>query len=352
MVAPTPRVLDGHNDTLLDIHLQDRGGGRTFFERSTTGHVDLPRATDAGYGGAFFAIFVPGDGDATIDRTDDGYAVPYADSVDPSHAKSFTYELLARLHRTVGESGGRVRIATDTETVRECIRRDDSIAAIPHLEGAAAIEPDRSNLEFLYAAGVRSIGLVWSRPNAFAHGVPFRYPETPDVGPGLSEAGLALADACEDRGILVDLAHLNEAGFWDVAERTRHPLVVSHAGVHDICPSTRNLTDGQLDAIAESNGVVGISLAVENLRADGEQVTDTPVSAYVDHVEYVADRVGVDHVAIGSDFDGCTIPDSIGDVTGLQAIRQALRERGFSEGDLERLCHGNWLRVLEATWTG
>jgi len=351
MASPEPPIVDGHNDTLLDLHLEERGGGRSFFERSSAGHVDRPRAIDAGYAGGFFAIFVPGDAPVEIVETEAGYEVPYADAIDREHAKAFTYDVLARLHRTAWESQGDLVVATDVDTVRDCVDSSDGrIAAIPHLEGAAAVDPDLSNLDFLHAAGVRSIGLAWSRPNAFAHGVPFQYPETPDIGPGLTDAGRELVAACEARGILVDLAHLNEAGFWDVADGSTTPLVVSHAAVHAICPSTRNLTDEQLDAIAASDGIVGISLAVENLRRDGDQNTDTPISTYVDHVEYVADRIGVDHVAIGSDLDGCRVPDPVGDVTGLQAVRGALRERGFTEDALAKLCYENWLRVLDETW--
>lgn len=350
MPAPSPRIFDGHNDTLLDLHLEERGGGRSFFERSTTGHIDLPRATDSGYAGGFFAIFVPGDESVEVVETEDGYEVPYASPIDPEHATSFTEDVLADLHRIARESDDDLHVATDIETVRSCVENQDAgMAAMPHLEGAEAVNPDLSNLDELYGAGVRSIGLVWSRPNEFAHGVPFRYPESPDIGPGLTEAGRELVAACADLGIVVDCAHLNEAGFWEVDECSPNPLVVSHSAVHTLCPSTRNLTDDQLDAVAASGGVVGISLAVENLHPDGDQNT-TPVSTYVDHVEYVADRVGVEHVAIGSDFDGCTIPDSVGDVTGLRAIRAGLRDRGFSEHDLRQICSENWLRVLEGTW--
>lgn len=351
MPSARPRIFDGHNDTLLDLHLESRGGSRSFFERSSTGHVDLPRATDAGYAGGFFAIFVPGDESVEVVETEAGYEVPYASPIDPKYARSFTDDVLDLLHRTARESSGDLQVATDIETVRSCVETDGAdVAAVPHLEGAEAVQPDLSNLDDLYDAGVRSIGLVWSRPNAFANGVPFQYPETPDIGPGLTAVGRDLVAACDDLGIVVDLAHLNEAGFCEVARTASNPLVVSHAAAHELCPSTRNLTDEQLETVADSRGVVGISLAVENLRPDGKQDTDTPVSTYVDHVEYVAEEVGVEHVAFGSDFDGCTIPASVGDVTGLQAIRDALRDRGFSEEDLRALCHENWLRVLEETW--
>ena len=123
------------------------------------------------------------------------------------------------------------------------------VAMVLHFEGAEPLDTDLAALEVFYAAGLRSIGLVWSRPNAFAHGVPFAFPATPDFGPGLTAAGKRLVKACNARRIMVDLSHLNEAGFWDVARLSDAPLVASHSGAHVLCPSSRNLTDKQLDAI-------------------------------------------------------------------------------------------------------
>jgi len=348
MDETTPRVLDGHTDVLLDLRT-DRGGGRSFFERSETGHVDLPRAREGNWAGGFFAVFVPNEESVELRATDEGYDVPLPPPVPTATARTFTEAALADLARLEADSEGELRVVGSVAALRSALA-DGALAAIPHLEGAAAVEPDRSNLDALYESGVRSIGLTWSRPNAFGHGVPFRYPATPDTGPGLTDAGLELVRACDERGILVDLAHLNAAGFWDVAETSDAPLVFSHGGAHAICPSTRNLTDDQLDAIADSDGLVGVQLGVQSIRPDGDRSTDTPVSVFADHVAYVADRVGVEHVAFGSDFDGCTIPETVGDVTGVPKLLAALRERGFSAVDVRKFAQGNWLRVLEATW--
>ncbi|WP_233264984.1 dipeptidase [Halomarina oriensis] len=282
-------------------------------------------------------------------RTDDGYRMPLSPAVDTEQAKAFTHDVLARLYRLERESAGDRRVCRAVDDGRAAWV-DDGPAAVTHLEGAAAVEPDLSNLDFLYAAWVRSIGLTWARPNAFATGAPFAYPQTPDVESGLTDAGVELVRACDERGIVVDCPHLNAAGFRDVAETSDAPLVVSHTAVHDSCPSTRNLTDEQLDVVGRSGGVVGISLAVENLRADGDQVVDTPVSVVADHVECVADRIGTEHVALGSDFDGCTVPEPVGDVTGVPTILDTLRESGFENADIEQLSRGNWFRLLDETW--
>jgi membrane dipeptidase len=220
-----------------------------------------------------------------------------------------------------------------------------------HLEGAEAIDPGVDALDLWHAAGLRSLGPVWSRDNAFGHGVPFRHPSSPDTGPGLTQAGRALVRRCNELGIVVDLSHLNAAGFEDVRALSRAPLVASHSGAHALAPSSRNLTDDQLDAIQASGGLVGIPYAVTFLRADGAEDTEsTPLQAIVDHVRYVADRIGVEHVGLGSDFDGADIPAELADVTGLPRLLDALRAGGFSDDDVARIAWHNWRRVLAATW--
>ena len=122
------------------------------------------------------------------------------------------------------------------------------------MEGCEAIDADLAALETFYAAGLRSLGPVWSRNNIFGHGVPFAYPMDPDTGPGLTEAGKRLVKACNRLGIMIDLSHITEKGFWDVAKLSDQPLVASHSNVHAITPVARNLTDRQLDAMRESQG--------------------------------------------------------------------------------------------------
>ena len=218
------------------------------------------------------------------------------------------------------------------------------------MEGAEPIAADLSNLERWYERGLRSVGLVWSRPNEFAEGVPFRFPSSPDIGGGLSGAGFELVRACNRLGILVDLSHLNEAGFWDVASISDAPLVATHSNAHALCAASRNLLDPQLDAIGKSNGIVGVNFAVTFLREDGSLVPDTPIAEIVRHVEYLVERMGVDHVAFGSDFDGAVVPAELGGVGGLPKLVDALRSTGYDDAAVAKITHENWLRVLRATW--
>jgi membrane dipeptidase len=170
------------------------------------------------------------------------------------------------------------------------------------------------------------------------------------MGPGLTDAGKALVRRCNRLGILLDLSHLNERGFWDVAETSDAPLVATHSCAHAICPSSRNLTDEQLDAIGKSGGVVGVNFSVGFIRPDAEMVPDTPLTQIVHHVSYIAKRIGVDHVAIGSDFDGATVPNELHDVTGLPKLVAALRDDGHDAASLRKITSENWLRVLDHTW--
>jgi membrane dipeptidase len=181
--------------------------------------------------------------------------------------------------------------------------------------------------------------------------VPFISPSTPDTGPGLTEAGRRLVRRCAELGILVDLSHLNEAGFWDVAGLEAGPLVASHSAVHALCPTSRNLTDRQLDAIGASGGLVGIVFACSFLRPDFAHDPDTPLSLIAEHARYVADRIGVEHVALGSDYDGTTIPVELGDAAGTPRLLEVLRTAGgFDDRELSLIAWANWRRVLGAWW--
>jgi membrane dipeptidase len=259
--------------------------------------------------------------------------------------------MTATLFRIAAESAGQLRVVRTVAEIEACLAQG-VIAAILHFEGAEMLDPGLDALEVFFQVGLRSLGPVWSRANAFGHGVPFAFPQHPDVGPGLTDAGKALVRACNRLGILIDLSHLNEAGFWDVARLSQAPLVATHSNAHALCPSTRNLTDRQLDAIRASDGMVGLNFAVSFLRRDGRADADTPLDTMVDHVDYLVERLGIGRVGFGSDFDGATVPRAIGDAAGLPALLEALRARGYDEPALRCLAHENWLRVLRATWGG
>jgi membrane dipeptidase len=192
---------------------------------------------------------------------------------------------------------------------------------------------------------------IASRSNIFAHGVPFAFPSSPDTGPGLTEAGKALVRTCNRLGIVIDLSHLNEKGFWDVADRTEDPLVATHSGVHAITASARNLTDKQLDAIRDSVGIVGVNFHVGFLHPEGNNDAEaTSLTAIADHLEYMVGRMGIDHVALGSDFDGAVMPHDLKDAAGLPKLVAELRTRGYDDEALRKIAYENWLRIFTKIW--
>jgi membrane dipeptidase len=337
-------VFDGHNDALTREDADEFATGRA------GGHLDLPRAREGGLAGGIFALFTPTPGAERIDFDGGGQMeVELAAPIGQEMAAAATTNAAGRLLGL--ERDGHVRVVRAIEDLDRA-REDGVLAAVLHHEGAEAIGPGLEALEVWYAAGLRSLGPVWSRTNAFAHGVPFAFPASPDTGPGLTAAGRRLVRRCAELGVAVDLSHLNEAGFWDVARMDGGPLIASHSGVHALCASTRNLTDAQLDAIAASGGLVGIVFAAPFVRADGADDPGTPLATIVEHIRYAADRMGVDHVALGSDFDGATVPDELGDVTGLPRLLDALAAAGFGEDEVRAIAWDNWRRVLERAWRG
>lgn len=347
------RIFDGHNDVLLRLWRHGDRGGRRFVEGDGEGHLDLPRARAGGLAGGFFAVYVPGNLAALADLVgddDDGSVVdmPHMGPVDAADARRITLEQAGILLRMARENPDDVRVCTSVAAI-EAAEAAGAMAAILHLEGAEAIGPDLGGLEVLHAAGLRSLGPVWSRPNAFGFGIPFRFPGDPDEGPGLTPAGKELVRACNRLGILFDLSHLNAAGFRDVAALSDRPLVATHSNAHAVSPASRNLTDAQLDAIAETRGVVGLNYAVGFLRDDGRRVADTALTVMIRHLDHLLDRLGEDGVALGSDFDGALIPREIGDVAGLPALVGAMRQAGYGEALVEKICWGNWMGVLRRT---
>lgn len=344
-------VFDGHNDVLLRLWSHAKAGRdpvAEFLQGTEEGHIDLPRARAGGLIGGLCAIFVPS-GELILAAPDEAghYETPLAGSVDRRIALDVALEIAAIAFRL--DRAGAWRLCRTTADIRAA-EAEGQFAAVLHMEGVEAIGPDLAALETFYAAGLRSLGPVWSRHNVFGHGVPFAFPKSPDTAPGLTAAGFALVRECDRLGIAIDLAHITEQGFWDVAKTTVNPLIVSHSNAHALTPVARNLTDRQLDAVRESGGIVGLNYATTMLRPDGRDDADTPLSDMVRHIDHLVARMGIDCVGLGSDFDGATVPQEIGDAAGNQRLVEALRQAGYSEAELEKICRENWLRVMNIVW--
>ena len=346
-----PLFFDGHNDVLLKLHRKNDPAAHQYFLEGDGGHLDLPRMQDAGFGGGMFAIFVPSemDKDFRYDQMQQAaYDLPLPEQIECHQAQPAVFAMAALLTRIEKHSNGQAVICRSAKQIRQCFSTN-TLAMVMHLEGAEAIDDDFNTLAVLHQSGLRSLGPVWSRPTRFGHGVPFRYPSSADTGPGLTDLGKALVTACNELNILIDLSHLNEKGFWDVARLTDAPLVATHSNAHAISAHARNLNDNQLAAIKETNGMVGVNLATAFIRPDGQMRADTPLELLLQHMDYLIDKVGVDNVGLGSDFDGAMIPEAITDVTGLCNLRQGMRDHGYDNQTMVKLCHDNWLNALART---
>ena len=344
-----PVVFDGHNDVLLRLGGPDGGGPSAFFERSDRGHLDLPRAREGGFGGGFFAVWVPSPKEQTPESTPGRTPRALPPALDAAFALRHSIAATAMLFKIEERSDGKFRVVHTAAELQRCLN-EEVMPAVLHFEGADAIDTDLDTLHVLYRAGLRSLGLVWGRPNAFAEGVAVYFQRSPDTGPGLTEAGKELVRTCNNLRIMIDVSHLNERGFWDVAALTDAPLVASHSNAYALCASSRNLTDPQLDAIAASDGMIGLNFAVNFLREDAARDASTPLEVMVRQIDYLVERVGIDRVGFGSDFDGVLISQEIRDVSGLPRLMSALRDRGYDDQALRKLANENWIRVLRKTW--
>ncbi|MBF9033965.1 peptidase M19 [Rhodobacterales bacterium HKCCE2091] len=349
MTQPTePPVFDGHNDVLLRLWKGGAAGAADRFAASDTGHIDLRRARAGGFAGGFFAMFAPPEGAFRMPSFQPPYDEPLPEELPQDRA----------LAAIAGQAG--VLLALDragalalcrTVAEIEAAMAAGRVAAVMHLEGAEAIDPDLATLDLFHAAGLRSLGPVWSRPTAFGHGVPFRHPSDGDTGPGLTEAGKRLVARCHDLRIVVDTSHLNVAGFEDVAAAGL-PLVATHSNAHAVSPGARNLTDAQLRAIGETGGMVGLNFGTMFVNEDGRAASDRGLGPFLRHLDRMIEMAGEDHVGLGSDFDGAPMSSDLADVAALPALRRAMAGHGYPDMLIAKICNGNWLDFLRRYWGG
>ncbi len=323
----------------------------TWLGAGKKGHLDLARMKQAGFSGGLFAIFVPpASGGPPPDfkalMANPPYDLPMPPPMTHEVAQPVALAMAGLLHWMERSAPHDFKLCRSVSDMRAAMAVG-RIAGVMHMEGAEAIGSDLDALYLFHAMGLRSLGPVWSRPTIFGHGVPMAFPGTPDIGAGLTERGKDLVRLCDELGIMIDLSHMNEAGFNDVAALSAAPLVATHSNAHALCASPRNLTDRQLRMIGERGGMVGFNYATFYLNADGTASPHTGWDTMLRHLDHLIAHAGEDHVGLGSDFDGCIVPDLIADVTGVQGLFRALADHGFDTALLTKLARGNWLNCLD-----
>ena len=338
----TKLVFDGHNDALSRMWCANGDPVADF--SGNAGHVNANACRAGGMAGGFFAIYSPSTR-ATFDFTDFDPAVfdvPLPAMMDERFA----------LSAAVGQAGiarklhdaGLIEIVTDVEALGRSFV-SDPVACILHLEGADCIGPDLLALDALYALGLRSLGIVWSRPTIFGDGVPFVFGRDGDTGPGLTDDGRRLVKRCRELGIIVDTSHLTMKGFWDVAE-AGVPLVATHSNAIEVCNTTRNLTDDQIRAIGDTGGIAGLNFGTIFLDPAAWKTGKCSIDACIRNLAHMIEIAGEDHVAIGSDFDGAPMPDGLGSAAELQNLVAAMVAAGFGDALIDKITHENWLAFL------
>ncbi len=310
-------VFDAHCDTLLEALT----GKRRLGTRSEQGHLDLPRLKEGGVNVQIFALFVR----------------PY---YLPSGATREALRLIDTFYHELQDNQENLVLATRVADIEQA-KEEGKVAAVLSLEGAEALEGDLALLRVFYRLGVRSVGLTWNLRNQAADGVD----ETRSSG-GLTNFGLQLVQELNRLGLVIDVSHLAPRGVRDVLIASEAPLIASHSNAHALCPHRRNLTDEQLTGIAATGGVVGITF-VPNL-LDVEE-NNAHLERVLDHIEHVARVAGMDHVGLGSDFDGFFETERVPgleDVSQMPNLTAGLLQRGYKEEEVKKIMGGNFMRVF------
>jgi len=309
-------VFDAHCDALLEVV----SGKRKLTDRSTEGHVDLPRLLEAGVTAQIFAVFVE---DEWLCR-----------------ATVQALRMIDAFYLALDASQGRLTLATHASDIEQA-KGGGCVAGILSLEGAEPLDGDLAVLRLFYQLGVRAIGLTWNRRNQAADGV-----AESRTGGGLTEFGVSLVQEMNRLGVLIDVAHLSPRGIADVLAVSQTPVIASHANAYALCPHPRNLTDEQLSAIAAKGGVIGVTFYRGFIAREAQSAT---LDCLVRHIDHLVSVVGVDHVGLGSDFDGFLgepAPEGLEDVTRLPNLTRKLLDKGYQVESVCKILGGNLLRVF------
>jgi membrane dipeptidase len=363
-------VVDTHNDVLQRIM-----EGEDIAIRTEKGHSDIPRLREGGVDVQVFSVWVPPE------------KIP--------HSYEYANAMLDSMESLVRRNLGAIAIARESREITSFIKQR-KLVAILGMEGAHPLEDtlvnEKRELEKLhnfYERGIRSITLTWNNSVNWATSASFETDTTNrNARKGLTDFGKQIVRRMNELGMMVDISHVGEQTFWDVMRTTTKPVIASHSSVYNICPHRRNLKDEQLKAIAKNGGVVFINFnpgfidssyqrkekmvrvnhqweidditknfsgngferdhkISELLNAEYEKIRP-PLSVLIDHIDYVAKLIGVDHVGLGSDFDGINaVPQEMDDVTFLPNITRELLKRGYSEDDVKKILGGNFMRVFK-----
>ncbi|NLI93703.1 MAG: membrane dipeptidase [Peptococcaceae bacterium] len=309
-------IADGHCDSLGDL----TDGKRDLKGKADFGHWDLQKAKVANIGMQFFSAYIES-------------------QYKPFLAMQRGLEQVEAARKFIDENRDDIFLISGLHDLNR-LGNNGEMGIVLHVEGGEILAESLFMLDIIFRLGVRSIGLTWNERNAIADGVG----ELHSRG-GLSRFGLDVISRMNELGMLVDVSHINEAGFWDVIRHSDKPVIATHSCAQALCNHPRNLNDQQLKALAEKKGLVGVNFCPDFLNETGQASMDDVIR----HICYIAEIAGVDTVAFGSDFDGISsTPHGLEDVSKFIDLIEKLHQSGFSLMEIEKICHGNFVRVLKS----
>lgn len=320
------QYIDMHCDTLAEALVR---------KSSTAEHlegtmVDVARLKESGAAAQFFAMFLP--------QRNEPEWFGLKEMPEQEELMGQMYQVF---QNTLEECSSYLALARNAAEL-EANRKAGKISAFLTIENGFPVRGELDNLKKFYDMGVRLVTLTWNDANCFG------YPHSEnaeEMGRGLTGFGKEAISYMNELGILVDVSHLSDGGFYDVAELSKKPFVASHSNCRALSPATRNLTDEMIRILAEKGGVAGINFAPAFLNADVKDSVSR-VERMCDHVCHFIDKGGIECVGIGTDFDGIEGQFEIADCTGMHRLFDALHKRGISEDALERIAYGNVARVI------
>lgn len=320
-------VIDTHCDTLKCLFNEFTLPRNSMWEyrgdigmgtRSSIGHLDIPRMMEGGVTCQVFAV------SSERSRT-------------PAYPLRTALLMIDRFYKECQTIPELVPVTSYKEIVEA--KNQGKVAGMLSIEGADVIEGRIEMLRVFHRLGVRMVGLVHSLRNQLADGVTDRR-----TGGGLSELGVQAVEELDRLGVITDVSHLNDEGFWDVIEHTKNPVIASHSNARAVCNHPRNMTDEMIEALAENGGVMGMNFAPMFVHP-----TDATLEEVVDHIDYIVGLVGPDHVGLGSDYDGIPYtPRGLEDVTKMPDITKELIKREYAEDDITKILGGNHLRLFKS----
>ncbi|MGF7028271.1 dipeptidase [Sphingobacterium sp. HSC-15S19] len=350
-------VVDGHNDVIYESIFP----GKNIGQRISTGATDLPRLREGGVDVQVFAVWSD-------------------DAKWKSGAFKHANDQIDALEKMIAANADKISLAKSSGDI-DAILKTGKIVALIGVEGGNMIEGSVDHLVRLHERGAKYLTLTWNYNLPWASCAAMESGDMRSKDKGLIAQGRAIIRKMNELGMMIDLSHGGEQTFYDVLAITTKPILVSHSNAYELCPHFRNLKDAQLEALKKNGGVVGVNFysgfldpayetrlkdlyvgkfgdtgdtklstwsMYEKLPKELQRQADAPLSKLLDHIDYLVKKVGIDHVAVGSDFDGIeSSPQGLEDVSKFPLLTKALLERGYTKTDVAKIMGQNFLRILK-----